>query len=195
MNDIQYIEEIEVLAKIASWKVSFTSGSIDFSKSINKIFELPEDFRLRYASFLKIIIDDDREFVHAIFKDLKDVYSFPQFYFTIKFGAVQRHLFIKGSLIRSESGLVLGARGIVQDITDIKSSLTQLHSQNKKLDHILWMQSHVLRSPVATILGLVKLLEIEGDLNDNQLQIISGLSQAATQLDDIIRDLNDKGKD
>jgi two-component system sensor histidine kinase/response regulator len=63
--------------------------------------------------------------------------------------------------------------------------------QNDKLKQIAWLQSHKVRGPVATILGLAELINMD-DLNDPvNLKALQGIKTASKELDDVIRDVND----
>ncbi len=49
------------------------------------------------------------------------------------------------------------------------------------------MQSHQTRQPVATILGLINILD-KSELGEKNLEIIRLLEQTTQRLDDVIRD-------
>ncbi|WP_224999033.1 PAS domain S-box protein [Cesiribacter sp. SM1] len=66
----------------------------------------------------------------------------------------------------------------------------QLLHQNERLQQFEFMASHNLRGPVATILGLTQLLQLNTSPNlVQQEQVVSYLQQSALKLDNIIRDL------
>ena len=49
----------------------------------------------------------------------------------------------------------------VTNITDQKQKEIKIQKQNERLKEIAWQQSHEVRRPVATILGLLNLIKIE----------------------------------
>jgi len=69
--------------------------------------------------------------------------------------------------------------------------LQQIQSQNKQLQDIAWIQSHKVRGPVASILGLAQLFNIEQEDITN-LQIMHHVQTAANNLDLVIRDIVNK---
>ncbi len=73
----------------------------------------------------------------------------------------------------------------------INESITK---QNKLLKEIAWIQSHLVRAPLARIMGLSNLLldEDEDDNNSNKNQIINYIVDSANELDIIIKDIVDK---
>ena len=76
---------------------------------------------------------------------------------------------------------------IVHDITDRNQYYTVVSEQNRVLKDIAWMQSHVVRAPLARILGLVDLLEDTGFVELSQTEIVALITEAAHELDGIIR--------
>jgi two-component system sensor histidine kinase/response regulator len=73
----------------------------------------------------------------------------------------------------------------------INESITK---QNKLLKEIAWIQSHLVRAPLARIMGLSTLLldEDEDVINSNKNQIINYIVDSANELDVIIKDIVDK---
>lgn len=79
---------------------------------------------------------------------------------------------------------------IQRDITITKQYLQSIEEQNKKLKEIAWMQSHVVRAPVARIMGLINM--ITDKIPTDQLttdQLIQSISDSANELDLIIREI------
>jgi diguanylate cyclase len=84
-------------------------------------------------------------------------------------------------------GLVVNS----SEISERVNYITAIEEQNKVLLEIAWMQSHVVRAPLARLMGLVNLLM----LKPNELQEISTndllehIQNSAQELDNIIRDI------
>jgi PAS domain S-box-containing protein len=77
---------------------------------------------------------------------------------------------------------------ITQDISAQLSYIKAIETQNKKLHDIAYIQSHHVRAPLARIMGLVDLImRSTGERPDPEL--LSFLSQSATDLDQVIRDV------
>jgi signal transduction histidine kinase len=66
----------------------------------------------------------------------------------------------------------------------------QLQIQNEKLKQYSFSNAHRVRGPLARILGLLEIIEMEGDDNKDLKSNIKHLHLAAKELDDIIRELN-----
>lgn len=97
------------------------------------------------------------------------------------------------SWIRSEympiydRGILVGVALRIVDITERKRHEIQIEMQTEILQQISWMQSHQTRQPVATILGLINILE-KSSLSEDNRKIVAMLEDTALKLDDVIRD-------
>lgn len=77
--------------------------------------------------------------------------------------------------------------GSMQDITERKHHLIAIENHNKRLKEIGWTQSHLVRAPLAKIMGLVDLLlSYKNDL-ENVDEILEKILNSADELDAIIR--------
>jgi PAS domain S-box-containing protein len=81
---------------------------------------------------------------------------------------------------------------IVHDITERNQFYAAVSDQNKLLKDIAWMQSHVVRAPLARILGLIDLLEDEDFKELSQTEIVALISESAHELDGIIRTITNQ---
>lgn len=78
--------------------------------------------------------------------------------------------------------------GVSINSTDITSEVEQKEIvvlQNESLKEIAWIQSHEIRKPVATILGLMNLLKLNGHIE--KIQELQLMEQVVVELDNKIR--------
>jgi len=87
-----------------------------------------------------------------------------------------------------DSSSVLGVSLRFIDVTERKQREDQIQRQNEQLRDIAWMQSHLTRQPLATILGLVNILDKKSMTDDNK-KIIGMLEETVEKLDLVIRDI------
>ena len=82
---------------------------------------------------------------------------------------------------------------ILRDVTDRRIHLQSIEEQNKRLREIAWTQSHLVRAPLARIMGLVSLLK-EDELGEelSKKDIIDNIASSADELDTIIRNIVQK---
>ncbi|WP_228949648.1 histidine kinase dimerization/phospho-acceptor domain-containing protein [Mucilaginibacter sp. UR6-1] len=72
----------------------------------------------------------------------------------------------------------------------IDDANSEISVNNDKLSEISFMQSHVIRKPLANIMGLANLL-VEMDLNTHQKSIIDKMTASADELDTVIENISD----
>jgi len=88
--------------------------------------------------------------------------------------------------IRNLREVVIGVNCLLQDITESQEHLHKIEDQNKRLREIAWIQSHRIRAPLASILGLVQLCSLDDSPN---AEIIPMLKKSANDLDQVIMDI------
>ncbi|MBZ9650939.1 PAS domain S-box protein [Psychroflexus montanilacus] len=76
---------------------------------------------------------------------------------------------------------------ILEDLTNLKHHQDTIINQNKVLRQISWKQSHEIRKPVANILGLSDLFNLEHLDSDTNIKTITYLKEAATELDQLTK--------
>jgi signal transduction histidine kinase len=65
-----------------------------------------------------------------------------------------------------------------------------LVTQNTRLNHYSYVVSHNLRAPVASLLGLINLMELQGLVNTDNREVVGFIRDSALGMDTVIRDLN-----
>jgi PAS domain S-box-containing protein len=107
----------------------------------------------------------------------------------------------RGIIIRDEKGNSVRMVGAMNDITERKNFeisrsnyLKKIELQNEKLRNIAWTQSHIVRAPLARMLGIMNIIEDnDNSQEDNQIWL-KHLRESADELDEIIKDMVDKAK-
>ena len=103
----------------------------------------------------------------------------------------------KGFVIRDKVGKGTRIVGAMQDISKrkkdeeaLKSFADDLYKRNKELHEFGYIVSHNLRSPVANIMGITMLLELDKTDPETIDKCINDLKYSIHRLDDVIRDLS-----
>ena len=87
-------------------------------------------------------------------------------------------------------------KGIVvnsKDVTTKVQHLNAIEEQNAQLKKIAWTQSHIVRAPVARLMGLVDLLRDDKEklkLEERE-QILNYIITSADEIDNVIKDIVD----
>lgn len=100
----------------------------------------------------------------------------------------------KGIVIRDEKGNPIRMVGAMNDITERKNFeisrnnyIRQIEMQNEKLKNIAWTQSHIVRAPLARMLGIMNVIEDSHKSQDDTLMWLKHLRDSANELDEIIK--------
>lgn len=80
---------------------------------------------------------------------------------------------------------------IATDVTERINYINEIEQQNEKLREISWIQSHVIRAPLARLMGLVSLMKDgRNDCEENQ-KMLEYILISARELDDVIGEITD----
>jgi len=81
---------------------------------------------------------------------------------------------------------------LANDITQRLDHIKAIELQNQKLKDIAWMQSHVVRAPLARIMGFIHLMR---DFEHNEVEkeeIFAHILTSALELDGVIKNISDQ---
>lgn len=82
---------------------------------------------------------------------------------------------------------------ISNDVTERANHVQAIENQNTRLKEIAWIQSHVVRAPLARLMGLVSLLKMdEGPAAEDAVFMLDNVMISAQELDDIINKIVQK---
>lgn len=82
----------------------------------------------------------------------------------------------------------------VEDVTQLVELQQELKAKVDQLKIVSYKNSHLLRSPVASIIGLVDLVEEHGITSEHNRQILYYLKEAIIKLDEVIHEINDSAR-
>jgi PAS domain S-box-containing protein len=83
---------------------------------------------------------------------------------------------------------------LANDITSRVQYILAIEEQNKKLQEIAYTQSHIVRAPLARIMGITNLLKDLKLLTEEGNILINYLIESSNELDSIIRDIVKKSE-
>jgi len=78
---------------------------------------------------------------------------------------------------------------LTQDLVD---HVDAIERQNEKLREIAWEQSHIVRAPLARIMGLVDLFNGQDSEDEETRTILNYIVLSAKELDDVVKSISDK---
>lgn len=187
-------ERFKILAKatveaIIDW--DHINDTIYFGEGFNTMFGYEAGMANKNL-WLKNIHSDDSE---RVIKDLKKAIKnskkelFNTDYRFVKANGEIAYIQHKGIFIRNADGEVTRIIGAMIDLTESLEKMNKIESQDKALRDISWTQSHVVRAPLANLLGLINLLKDNQKMGYTDERLIDYIGESANKLDHIIHDI------
>lgn len=103
------------------------------------------------------------------------------------FAGVTVYSLISFNPIFDEQGNCNGTACFSKDITEKMNHLHAIEEQNERLRNIAWTQSHVVRAPLARIMGLVDLLKVGNKFDTIDTEFtLANIMKSASELDQIV---------
>ncbi len=173
------------LANFGTWQWDFKGNTAKWSDSLCKIYGVnPATHNATFESYINMVHPDDKERVKELLDrahNNKTEITFEER--IIRTDGEIRHLRSWFRVIFDDNGVPLKFIGASLDIS-------QVIENNMLMDDIAWQQSHVVRAPLARIMGLVNLIK-DKSLQDEgeQQKILDAIVASAHELDNIIRDI------
>lgn len=81
---------------------------------------------------------------------------------------------------------------IANDITERLNYIKAIEAQNEKLKEISWIQSHVVRAPLARLMGLIPLIKNSFAKTEENEMLLEYLMVSANELDATIKEISEK---
>ncbi len=181
-------QQVEFLANISSWRWNPETNKVILSSATNNNEYNVSSLSLR--SVLNHIDDDDMEFFLSVIRQLIKTEHFPKLYVRLLSDQAVKHVFINGKIKFNIDSRSFSCYGIIQDVSEARELSELLKKQNKQLKDIAWMQSHEVRSEVATILGLIELLTGNNLSASEQNEILQGIKTTGLKLDSTIKKID-----
>ncbi|HRO41197.1 MAG TPA: PAS domain-containing protein [Flavipsychrobacter sp.] len=184
--------EAERTAKLGYGLWDIFRKHVDLSDMAYEILGLSPGAILTYEKLAAQVHPADLRFIEdSIQKNLR-ASSFKQFYFRVLTDRmIVKHVLVRGEVIRNAAGHAIQVKGTLQDVTEMRSHLQRIEQQNKRLRKIAWVQSHRMRSPVATILGLTDLFNFDDPSDPMNAEILSSIKEQTKTLDEMIHEVDE----
>ncbi|MBC8988072.1 PAS domain-containing protein [Pedobacter sp. N36a] len=174
----------------AIWDYDLMTKEVIWNKGIKEIFG-HQRVEARYQWWYDHVHPDDIQLVNATVRSaLRKGQSRWSCEYRFKC-ADGNYKFVldSGVFIFGDTGEVIRMIGAMQDITERVNYIHTIEQHNARLQDIAWAQTHLVRAPLARILGLVPFLSTVDQNHDQHSQIISYLEDSAKELDEVIKNI------
>lgn len=81
---------------------------------------------------------------------------------------------------------------VASDVTERLNYIKAIEAQNEKLREISWIQSHVIRAPLARIMGLIHVIKDMQENSEEKAMTLDYIILSANELDVVIKNITDK---
>ncbi|MGY5851048.1 PAS domain S-box protein [Salegentibacter sp. F14] len=187
------LERYDIVAKATSDLIldyNIESDQLEFNEAISEIFGYstdkiefngkwwdskihPDDFG-RIKAQEQEMVEKKRKLMHSEYR-LKCA------------DGSYKYVLDRSYLLTDSSGNPKRIIGSIQDITDRYNYIKAIEDSNERLREIAWTQSHVVRAPLARIMGLIDLLKNHRDNVENITEILDNILISSKELDKVIR--------
>jgi len=130
-------------------------------------------------------------FINKRIHDYERAFKGESFFTVIEETFEERKMYfeISSTPIKNHDGIIVAVNCISRDITEQRMQLLKIQQQNERLSEIAWIQSHRVRGPVASILGLIPLFSMDETESQQNSEVLDNLRIAAEELDVIIKEV------
>ncbi|PTQ92953.1 PAS domain S-box-containing protein [Mucilaginibacter yixingensis] len=176
------------LAKFGNWQWDIQNNEVKWSDELYNIYGVDKKVHVAtYESYMAMLHTDDREPVRDIlFKALNTHEDIVFEERIIRPDGETRHLKSWGRVLCDSNGQPEKMIGSCLDITAAKIAESQLWE-------IAWMQSHLVRGPLARLMGLVGLLQEEQQVSKEiEGELLDYIMTTAHELDKVVRDISNR---
>ena len=186
----QSMERLDIVSKATSdaiWDWDIITNEVVWNKGIKGIFGYKTNRFNHDWWYEQVHPEDLPEVTKKIEYSIRHKRSVlkAQFRYRTSDGTY-KHVLDRSFLLFDHAGRPVRMIGSMQDITEMTKKIEEIKEQNIRLKDISWMQSHMVRSPLARIIGLTELI-ISGGMDEESLETcLSYLLKSANDLDQIV---------
>jgi PAS domain S-box-containing protein len=189
-KSIDHYHEVSKSTADAIYDWDLNSNQLTWSKGLQEVFGHEHSDEGLSESWFELIHPEDRDrVVDALLQHMNARKT--KWKIEYRFRAADRNFRSvqdRGFFMFDESGKAERMIGALKDVSERVNYMADLTGYNKRLGEISWMQSHVVRAPLARIMGLSELLRYnEGEITHQEL--LTHLTDSANELDEIIRNI------
>lgn len=195
----EMLERYNVVAKATSdaiWDCNLQTEQINWNHGIKNVFGYDHHSSTTYTWWRDHVHPDDLQRINDILvanmksgeARWKSKYRFRCEDGTYKF------VFDRGFLLFDDDGNAVRMIGAMQDITEQMNYIQKIEEHNSRLKDIAWTQTHLVRGPLARIMGISSLLKLQQDDPDSRDQLLDYLEISASELDQVIKTIIEKSQ-
>ncbi|MBW8328975.1 MAG: PAS domain-containing protein [Thiobacillus sp.] len=193
------LEEAQSLAKLGYWTADMTTGALQWSDEIYRIFGLdPAQFKPNVEAFERAVHPDDRALILASEQRAVKTGVHDVVHRILRPDGEVRYVHELAHARVGANGQILQLAGTVQDVTELKQAehaMLQAKEAAEAASHakseFLASMSHELRTPLNSILGFAQLFGMDPKLPPHSKGHAHEIERAGQHLLSLVNDLID----
>ncbi len=184
----QLLEKAYRLARIGGWELNLLESKLTWTEVTREIHEVPQDFEPELTTAINFYKPgESREMIEKkVQQAIEKGEPWDVELQIVSARGNERWVRAIGKSV-VQQGKCVKLYGSFQDIHDRKKAEIELETQNEKLRQIAWTQSHEVRAPMASLLGLIDLLGRTKGRTKDEDELLERIAASTRELDDIVR--------
>lgn len=182
------------IARIGVWEIDMETNTVYWSDITRQIHQVPPDYIPEVDNTMDFFEGNSMgKVTTAITKAIESGIAFDDEFQLKTYAGILVWVRLIGEA-EFVGGKCVRVYGSMQDITDRHNYTQAIEQQNEKLREIAWIQSHEVRAPLASIMGLAMLIK-DGTVNKESESIdmvLEDIVKSAADLDTVIRKITTK---
>lgn len=191
-------ERFNIVSKATSdtiWDYTLSTNQIVWNRGIKGIFghsDVINHTTSRDWWHKQIHPEDQQRVLETMHDNLRDKVGRWEDEYRFRCGdGSYRNVLDRYFLVFDEFAVPVRIISAMEDVTKRKAYIRAIEEQNKRFKEIAWIQSHMVRAPLARIMALVDLISNNQSDHDYQ-EMLGYLSSSAQELDAVIINIADK---
>lgn len=190
-----FLKETQKISKIGSYVLDIANGKWKGSEELERIFGLSSYDEHSIENWVSIIHPEHKKMMTDYFE--KEVIG-KKARFDKEYKIINRQTNEEfwvngiGELELDFNNVPIKMMGTIQDITERKEAEERQKIYIKQLSEIAFMQSHHVRAPIASILGLLELVNFEMPSDPKNIEVFNHLKRTSLMCDNVIKAIIDK---
>jgi len=197
LNSKALLLDTQKLTGIGGWEINMLTGEVNWTPEIYMIYGLSQAEPIDLEKVLQAYLPASRARLEsAIQRATEQGEAYDLELELLRQNGEQ--VWVRAtSRVTRQNGKTIRLNGTLKDISQTKRAVTEknaliqeLTAKNEDLNQFTYIISHNLRTPVANLLGLINVIEMENHIQAEGLELFQHCHQMVTKLDDTIIDLN-----
>jgi PAS domain S-box-containing protein len=187
----EHLERYNIVSKATSdaiWDLQIQTDELTWNYGITEIFGHEETTRNYMWWYDRVHPEDLSRVTEVVQTSVRE--KEPRWSCEYRFRCADdsyKFVLDRGFLMFDETGAPLRMIGAMEDITERVNYIHEIERHNSLMREIGWAQAHLVRGPMARILGLLELLTQPQNEEGCNMELLKFLNTSAHELDEVIR--------